>query len=101
MILGTLNLNLFNCPAEVYGHLCSSLAQLMPVTVGEIMSLQNLNDKSYIPRQNSEGELVTGLLQLPFGTSLLLDETALQPGQLRETGIMHDTNFRQQYLIQF
>jgi len=35
------------------------------------------------------GILHTGLLQLPPGASILIDETQMQPGQLNETGLLN------------
>lgn len=51
------------------------------------MSLQNMNQTRLRPRKDyTANRLVSGSLQLAQNTSLFLDETRLEPGQLDATG---------------
>lgn len=51
------------------------------------MSLQNMNQMQLVPKKDYvANRLVSGALQLAKNTSLFLDETQLQQGQLDTTG---------------
>lgn len=51
------------------------------------MSLQNMNQMRLVPKKDYvANRLVSGALQLARNTSLLLDETQLEQGQLDTTG---------------
>lgn len=51
------------------------------------MSLQNMNQMRLVPRKDYvANRLVSGALQLASSTSLFLDETQMEPGQLDATG---------------
>ena len=51
------------------------------------MSLDNMNKMAYIPKKDYKANrLQSGILQLADKTHLVLDETALQPGQLDTNG---------------
>ena len=51
------------------------------------MSLDNMNKMSFTPTKDYEANrLKSGILQLPDRCHLVLDETALQPGQLDVNG---------------
>ncbi|KAN0011848.1 hypothetical protein ACTFIU_007419 [Dictyostelium citrinum] len=52
------------------------------------MSLDNLNDMDVVPYKDYDrNRIVSGLLQLPKGTNLILDETLLAEGKLESQGI--------------
>lgn len=52
------------------------------------MSLQNMNEARLVPKKDySANRLVSGALQLARNTSLFLDETRLEQGQLDATGV--------------
>jgi hypothetical protein len=55
---------------------------ILPITISE---LNNRILNPYKDKDNSK--LQSGLLQLPTNFSLILDETSLQPGNLKEMGI--------------
>lgn len=51
------------------------------------MSLGNMNSLKFLPRKDYiANRLTTGILQLSDRTHLVVDETALQPGQLDTKG---------------
>ena len=51
------------------------------------MSLQNMNQMRFVPKKDYvANRLVSGALQLARNTSLFLDETQLEQGQLDTTG---------------
>lgn len=51
------------------------------------MSLQNMNNQRMVPRKDyTANRLMSGILQLANNTSLFLDETQLEQGQLDTTG---------------
>lgn len=51
------------------------------------MSLDNMNKLSFAPHKDYKANrLCTGILQLAEHTNLVLNETALQPGQLDVSG---------------
>lgn len=51
------------------------------------MSLQNMNQMRLVPKKDYvANRLVSGALQLARNTSLFLDETRLEQGQLDATG---------------
>lgn len=51
------------------------------------MSLSNMNNLKFTPRKDyNANKLCTGILQLSDRTHLVVDETAMQPGQLDANG---------------
>lgn len=51
------------------------------------LSLDNMNKMTFTPvKDYAANRLKTGILQIPDRCHLILDETALQPGQLNEHG---------------
>jgi len=51
------------------------------------LSLAEMNARLFTPRKDySTNRLHAGLLQLSAGTHLIIDETAMQPGQLNSSG---------------
>ncbi|KAL3863273.1 hypothetical protein ACJMK2_005038, partial [Sinanodonta woodiana] len=90
MPMGKLCVNLCNCPStSVYSqlihHLLSALVtkcHLLPI------SLDNMNGMRFSPRKDyTANRLQSGLLQLSSGTELVIDEMALQQGQLNPDGV--------------
>ncbi|KAK3553342.1 hypothetical protein QTP70_001370, partial [Hemibagrus guttatus] len=56
------------------------------------MSLHNMNTQRMVPRKDyTANRLVSGALQLGKNTSLVLDETHLEQGQLDTTGVQNIT----------
>uniref|UniRef100_A0A665TFA7 Mini-chromosome maintenance complex-binding protein n=1 Tax=Echeneis naucrates TaxID=173247 RepID=A0A665TFA7_ECHNA len=79
--LGKFTLNLSGCPtaASFTERLYRIIQQLVPSSFYLGMSLQNMN------------RMLSGVLQLASNTSLFLDETQLEPGQLDPTGVSNVT----------
>lgn len=71
----------------VAASLASALRSLLPRLVCAPLSVASLNAGGWVAHKDyALNEVVPGLLQLADGTTLLLDETGLQPGRLSETG---------------
>ena len=52
------------------------------------MTLHNMNNLKFTPRKDyTANRLMSGILQLSDGTHLILNETAMQSGQLDANGI--------------
>lgn len=57
------------------------------------MTIENMNQLKLIPHKDyTANRLVSGLLQLPNNTSLVIDETLLEQGQLDTPGTHADTS---------
>jgi hypothetical protein len=55
------------------------------------MTIENMNQLKLIPHKDyTANRLVSGLLQLPNNTSLVIDETLLEQGQLDTPGMHRD-----------
>ncbi|GJP31678.1 hypothetical protein CLOM_g14734, partial [Closterium sp. NIES-68] len=67
--------------------LTSSLQTLLPATHTLPLSLDTLNSRRLAPHKDyTSDRLVSGVLQLPAGTHLTIDETALKPGRVTALG---------------
>lgn len=92
--LGRFTLNLSACPtvASYTEHLYQIIQQLVPSSYYLGMSLQNMNQMRLVPKKDYvANRLVSGALQLVRNTSLFLDETQLEQGQLDTTGVRNVT----------
>ncbi|XP_035982630.1 mini-chromosome maintenance complex-binding protein isoform X1 [Fundulus heteroclitus] len=92
--LGKLALNLSGCPAvsSYTERLYQIIQQLVPSSYYLAMSLQNMNQMRLVPKKDYvANRLVSGALQLAKNTSLFLDETQLEQGQLDTTGVRNVT----------
>uniref|UniRef100_A0A672L8C5 Mini-chromosome maintenance complex-binding protein n=1 Tax=Sinocyclocheilus grahami TaxID=75366 RepID=A0A672L8C5_SINGR len=93
--LGKFTLNLSGCPhsSPYTEHLYKVIQQLVPSSYRLCMSLHNMNNQRMVPRKDyTANRLVSGTLQLANNTSLFLDETQLEQGQLDATG--ESTDYR-------
>ncbi|XP_028279122.1 mini-chromosome maintenance complex-binding protein [Parambassis ranga] len=92
--LGKFTLNLSGCPtvASYTERLYQIIQQLVPSSHYLGMSLQNMNQMQLVPKKDYvANRLVSGALQLARNTSLFLDETQLEQGQLDTTGVRNVT----------
>ncbi|XP_040905500.1 mini-chromosome maintenance complex-binding protein [Toxotes jaculatrix] len=92
--LGKFTLNLSGCPtvASYTERLYQIIQQLVPSSYYLGMSLQNMNQMRLVPKKDYvANRLVSGALQLARNTSLYLDETQLEQGQLDTTGVRNVT----------
>uniref|UniRef100_A0A8C1XKD9 Mini-chromosome maintenance complex-binding protein n=1 Tax=Cyprinus carpio TaxID=7962 RepID=A0A8C1XKD9_CYPCA len=92
--LGKFTLNLSGCPhsSPYTEHLYKVIQQLVPSSYRLCMSLHNMNNQRMVPRKDyTANRLVSGTLQLASNTSLFLDETQLEQGQLDATGVRNIT----------
>ncbi|XP_072247473.1 mini-chromosome maintenance complex-binding protein [Leuresthes tenuis] len=92
--LGKFTLNLSGCPvvASYTERLYHIIQQLVPSSHYLGMSLQNMNQMRLVPKKDYvANRLVSGALQLARNTSLFLDETQLEQGQLDTTGVRNVT----------
>ncbi|XP_042560954.1 mini-chromosome maintenance complex-binding protein isoform X2 [Clupea harengus] len=92
--LGKFTLNLSGCAlsATYTEHLYRIIQQLVPSSYRLPMSLHNMNSMRMVPRKDYvANRLVSGVLQLASNTSLFLDETQLEQGQLDASGVRNIT----------
>ncbi|WIA16854.1 hypothetical protein OEZ85_013787 [Tetradesmus obliquus] len=102
--MGLLPLNLTHVPSSGAGSkapglvpgLAAALRSLLPHVTLMPLDVPALNNKRWYPQQHAaSGRLFRGCLQLTAGTLLLLDETALGPGQLGDAGVKNLQALRQ------
>ena len=75
-------------PSPVVAALRAVLASLLPVVRALPLTLRAVNAGGWAPRKDHEsGRLARGALQLPPGSLLLLDETAMAAGEIGEAGV--------------
>ncbi|KAG7462441.1 hypothetical protein MATL_G00184930 [Megalops atlanticus] len=92
--LGKFTLNLSGCPrsSTFTEQLYCVIQQLVPMSFRLGMSLHNMNSLRFVPQKDyTANRLLSGLLQLSQNTSLFLDETQLEPGQLDAAGVRNIT----------
>ncbi|XP_058242003.1 mini-chromosome maintenance complex-binding protein isoform X1 [Hemibagrus wyckioides] len=92
--LGKFALNVSGCPhtSPFTEQLYQIIQQLVPSSYRLCMSLHNMNTQRMVPRKDyTANRLVSGALQLGRNTSLVLDETHLEQGQLDTTGVRNIT----------
>ncbi|XP_057197901.1 mini-chromosome maintenance complex-binding protein [Triplophysa rosa] len=92
--LGKFSLNLSGCPhsSPYTEHLYKVIQYLVPSSFRLSMSLHNMNNQRLVPQKDyTANRLVSGTLQLANNTSLFLDETQLEQGQLDTTGVRNIT----------
>ncbi|XP_076831599.1 mini-chromosome maintenance complex-binding protein isoform X2 [Brachyhypopomus gauderio] len=92
--LGKFALNISGCPhnSSYTEQLYQIIQQLLPSSYRLCMSLNNMNNLPMVPRKDyTANRLVSGILQLASNTSLFLDETQLEQGQLDATGVRNIT----------
>uniref|UniRef100_A0AAV1T0C6 Mini-chromosome maintenance complex-binding protein n=1 Tax=Peronospora matthiolae TaxID=2874970 RepID=A0AAV1T0C6_9STRA len=93
--LGNLSLNLSldkslvdERKQEFIARVYETLVLLMPMVVQVDLSLEELNSSRYKPYKDYDREaLVSGVLQVANGTTMLVNETALTAGQLNDQGV--------------
>ncbi|XP_066457454.1 mini-chromosome maintenance complex-binding protein isoform X2 [Eleutherodactylus coqui] len=92
--LGKFTLNLSGCPRnkDFIQHLYRILQQIVPASHYLPMTIENMNSGRFVPcKDYNTNRLVSGLLQLPAHTVLVVDETVLEQGQLDTAGVRNLT----------
>ncbi|XP_050021910.1 mini-chromosome maintenance complex-binding protein [Alexandromys fortis] len=92
--LGKFTVNLSGCPqnSTFTEHLYRIIQHLVPASFRLQMTIENMNQLKLIPHKDyTANRLVSGLLQLPNNTSLVIDETLLEQGQLDTSGVHNVT----------
>uniref|UniRef100_A0A8C4SZA4 Mini-chromosome maintenance complex-binding protein n=1 Tax=Erpetoichthys calabaricus TaxID=27687 RepID=A0A8C4SZA4_ERPCA len=86
----TVNLSGCPCPSNYTERLYRIIQLLVPCSYHLCMTLHNMNSLTFIPRKDySANRLVSGVLQLARNTSLFVDETQLEQGQLDSAGVQN------------
>uniref|UniRef100_A0A8C4U1M7 Mini-chromosome maintenance complex-binding protein n=1 Tax=Falco tinnunculus TaxID=100819 RepID=A0A8C4U1M7_FALTI len=86
--LGKFTVNLSGCPRNSIftEHIYRIIQQLVPASYRLQMTIENMNHSRFIPHKDyTANRLVSGVLQLASNTSLVVDETQLEQGQLDTT----------------
>ncbi|NWW73569.1 MCMBP protein, partial [Climacteris rufus] len=92
--LGKFTVNLSGCPRHSVftEHLYRLIQQLVPASHLLQMTIESMNHSRFIPHKDyTANRLVSGLLQLASNTSLVIDETQLEQGQLDTAGVHNVT----------
>ncbi|XP_068424229.1 mini-chromosome maintenance complex-binding protein [Clinocottus analis] len=92
--LGKFTLNLSGCPmvASFTERFYGIIQQLVPSSYYLGMTLQNMNQMRLVPKKDYvANRLQSGALQLARNTSLFLDESQLEQGQLDTAGVRNVT----------
>ncbi|NXC29823.1 MCMBP protein, partial [Campylorhamphus procurvoides] len=92
--LGKFAVNLSGCPRNSVftEHVYRIIQQLVPASHRLQMTVENMNHSRFIPHKDyAANRLVSGVLQLASNTSLVVDETQLEQGQLDTTGVHNVT----------
>lgn len=95
MVLGKMCLNLHRMSANNnWTRRLATILQLLTANSHYLpLSRQHLETTNFVPHKDFEANrLVSGLLQLPKGTHLILDETAMTNGQLSAKGVQNLTS---------
>lgn len=92
MSLGKFSLNISNIPKfenlDFAMELYKFIENFIPKSHYLPMTLENMNDLSFIPKKDYEcNRLTSGILQLSHNTHLILDETKLSAGKLNSAGV--------------
>ena len=96
MVLGKMSINIFGFKAE-NSKAMSNLMMVMESLLVKMhvlpMTLETLNMRRFVPQKDpNSNRLWTGVLQLTPETELVLNETAMLPGQLNPTGVKNLTS---------
>ncbi|XP_061220236.1 mini-chromosome maintenance complex-binding protein [Neopsephotus bourkii] len=92
--LGKFAVNLSGCPRNnvFTEHVYRIIQQLVPASYRLQMTIENMNHARFIPHKDyTANRLVSGVLQLASNTSLVVDETQLEQGQLDTKGVHNVT----------
>ena len=92
LVLGKMSLNLMGLRTASSGAAISALLELLQGVVTKMhvmdMTIETLNTARLIPEKDIvSNRLKAGRLQLADGTLLVLNEMALQQGQIKDTGV--------------
>lgn len=92
MSLGKFSLNISNIPKfenlDFAMVLYEFIENFVPKSHYLAMTLENMNNLSFIPKKDYEcNRLTSGILQLSRNTHLILDETKLSAGKLNSAGV--------------
>ncbi|XP_062570904.1 mini-chromosome maintenance complex-binding protein-like [Saccostrea cucullata] len=94
MPLGKFSLNITHCPpTKEYGQLIHTFMEALTTKCHFLpLSIENMNNLRLCPEKDyTANRLKSGVLQLSADTSLIIDETQLQPGQLEAVGVRNIT----------
>lgn len=94
MPVGKFALNISGCPTSQSfpQELYKFVEQVVPKCHFLSMTLKNMNSLTFVPQKDyTANRLKSGLLQLSESTNLMVDETALEAGQLDGNGVKNVT----------
>lgn len=94
MPVGKFTLNISGCPSSnsLPQEMHKLVEQLVPKCHFLSMTLNNMNTLNFVPKKDyTANRLKSSVLQLSQGTNIIVDETALQAGQLNATGVKNVT----------
>ena len=90
LLLGNLSVNLTNLKPFEAKALTSLIQNITPLTNYIPLTIESLENLKLAPHKNYEtNTLEGGLLQMVDGTTVIIDETTMKEGQIKEKGIMN------------
>lgn len=90
LLLGKLNINLTNLQTLEAKYLSKFIGSITPLTNYIQMSIESLENCKLTPSKNYQTNILEGsLLQMLDGTVVIVDETNMGVGQIKENGILN------------
>jgi len=104
-VLGKFSLNLTNVPltfsnsSTAHNYISSfykAINQFVSMSHLYQLTVDNLNKSNLIPSKDyAKEKLISGMLQLPDNFQLVIDETCLSTGELKEKGLLNVSSIRE------
>lgn len=89
-ILGKFTLNLTNANDRFAQLFYNNFKKLVTMSHKFNLSIDSLNKTNMIPNKDyNTDKLITGMLQLPVKFNLIIDETCLDAGELKQKGLLN------------
>jgi len=101
-VLGKFSLNLTNVPEMISNNenfascFYRAINQFVSMSHFYDLTVENLNKSNLIPSKDYvKDKLISGMLQLPSGFQLVIDETKLNTGELKQKGLMNVNSLKE------
>jgi hypothetical protein len=79
-------MNIYSTPREIAAKVTAFIRSILPAVALESISINSLNSQRIYPQSDGE-KLSAGRGQLVSRTALVVDESNMQEGKLRDMGI--------------
>ena len=86
--LSSFHVNLSNVSTANAGDLYVGIRQIVPLAIGIPLSIGALNARPFLPHKDyMTNRLVAGVLQIAPATLIMVDETAMESGEMTQVGV--------------